>query len=92
MNGSETRAGAAPTFGWRGPVGDWLVVPAPLAQHRYRWGRIIEVIDRDGPLRYRVMWLGDTYDSIVVPPPDARVESAARWPRPGGDAILGWPH
>jgi hypothetical protein len=75
----------------RGRVGDWLVVPGPLDQHRYRWGRIVEVIDDDVPLRYRVTWLGDVHDSIVVPPPDARVESAARWIRPGGDAIGVWP-
>jgi hypothetical protein len=50
------------------------------------------VIDRDGPLRYRVAWLGDIHDSVVMPPPDARVESANRWPSPGGDAIGVWPH
>jgi hypothetical protein len=50
------------------------------------------VINHDGPLRYRVWWLGDNHDSVVVPPPDARVESAARWPNPGGDAIGLWPH
>lgn len=71
--------------------GDWLVVPAPLSQHLYRWGRIVEVIDRGGSLRYRVRWLGDAHDSVLVPPPDARVESAGRWPGPGGDAIGVWP-
>ena len=96
MTGSDVRQDAVATIekrdGDRGRVGDWLVVPTPSSQHLYRWGRITEVIDRDGPLRYRVVWLGDIHDSVVVPPPDARVESAARWPSPGGDAIGVWPH
>jgi hypothetical protein len=73
-----------------GKVGDWLVVPSPPFEHLYRWGRITEVLI-DGPPRYRVRWLGDVHDSVVVPPPDARVESAERWPAPGGDAIGVWP-
>lgn len=92
MTGSIARADDVATTDRPARVGDWLVVPAPLAEHLYRWGRIVEVIDHDGPLRYRVIWLGDTHDSIVVPPSDARVESAARWPKPGGDAIGVWPH
>jgi len=89
MNSSDTstRGEVAP-----GKVGDWLVVPSPPLEHLYRWGRITEVIVDDGPPRYRVRWLGDVHDSIVVPPPDARVESAERWPHPGGDAIGVWPH
>jgi hypothetical protein len=57
-----------------------LVVPGPPFEHLYRWGRITEVMVDDGPPRYRVRWLGDVHDSVVVPPPDARVESAERWP------------
>jgi len=95
MTGSDTRTEAVTTIEKRGrsrgKVGDWLVVPASPNQHLYRWGRITELIDRDGPLRYRVVWLGDIHDSVLVPPPDARVESAARWPSPGGDAIGVWP-
>jgi hypothetical protein len=89
MNSSDTS-----TRGWVSPgkVGDWLVVPSQPFEHLYRWGRITEVIVDGGPLRYRVRWLGDVHDSIVVPPPEARVESAERWPHPGGDAIGVWPH
>jgi Domain of unknown function (DUF1918) len=75
-----------------GRVGDWLVVPSPPLEHQYRWGLITEVIVDQGPVRYRVRWLGDVHDSVVVPPPEARVESAERWPHPGGDAIGVWPH
>ena len=96
MTGSDIRTDAVATIEQpgrgRGRVGDWLVVPTPPSQHLYRWGQITEVIDRDGPLRYRVVWLGDRHDSVVVPPADARVESADRWPSPGGDAIGVWPH
>jgi Domain of unknown function (DUF1918) len=95
MTGSDTRTESVATLDergcGRGKAGDWLVVPTPPNQHLYRWGRIIEVIDGGGPLRYRVLWLGDIHDSVVVPPPDGRVESAARWPSPGGDAIGVWP-
>ncbi|SHK75321.1 protein of unknown function [Pseudonocardia thermophila] len=71
-----------------GAPGDWLVVPGPLHQHEWRWGRIREVlVGEDGAVRYVVRWLGDEADSVVVPPPDARVEPAERWPRPGGDAV-----
>jgi hypothetical protein len=94
MTGPDVRQDAVATIEKRdrGRVGDWLVVPTPPSQHRYRWGRITEVIDRDGPLHYRVVWLGAIHDSVIVPPPDARVESANRWPSPGGDAIGVWPH
>ena len=74
-----------------GKAGDWLVVPGPPFEHLYRWGRITEVMVDGGPPRYRVRWLGDVHDSVVVPPPEARVESGERWPAPGGDAIGVWP-
>lgn len=78
--------------GGPGRPGDWLVVPGPLHQHEWRWGRIREVVLGDeGAVRYLVRWLGDVDDSVVVPPPGSRVEPASRWPRPGGDAIGVWP-
>ncbi|MEJ3653284.1 DUF1918 domain-containing protein [Actinomycetes bacterium KLBMP 9759] len=70
-----------------GRVGDWLVVPGPLSQHEWRWGRIRAVIRDHGQVYYRVRWIGDVNDSVVLPPADALIESGARWPRPGGDAI-----
>jgi len=75
-----------------GSPGDWLVVPGPLHQHEWRWGRIREVVfTGDGAVRYVVRWVGDSDDSLVAPPPGARTEPAGRWPHPGGDAIGAWP-
>jgi hypothetical protein len=79
-------------IGGPGMPGDWLVVPGPLHQHEWRWGRIREVVFvGGGAVRYLVRWLGDDGDSCVVPPPGSRVEPASRWPQPGGDAIGVWP-
>jgi hypothetical protein len=75
-----------------GRPGDWLVVPGPLHQHEWRWGRIQEVVfTGDRAVRYVVRWVGDSNDSLVVPPPGARTELASRWPHPGGDAVGAWP-
>jgi hypothetical protein len=72
--------------------GDWLVVPGPLNEHRWRWGRIAEVLPAPaGGSRFRVRWLGDVHDSVVAPPEGARVEKAADWPEPAGGAIGVWP-
>ena len=72
--------------------GDWLVVPGPLNKRQWRWGRITEVITTaDGKVRYRLRWLGDVHDSVVVPPEGARVERGADWPERAGDAIGIWP-
>ncbi len=46
---------------------------------------------RPDAVRYRVRWLGDVHDSVVLPPEGARVEKAADWPEPAGDAIGVWP-
>jgi Domain of unknown function (DUF1918) len=73
------------------PVGDWLVVPGPATDRMWRWGRIVEVIRGEGPLHYRVRWYGDTHDTVVLPPPDARIESADAWPHPGSGAFGLWP-
>lgn len=75
----------------RPPVGDWLVVPAPAVERGWRWARIVARIPGDGPVRYRVRWVGNDRDSVVTPPPDHRIESAARWPQPPGGAIGLWP-
>jgi hypothetical protein len=72
-------------------AGDWLVVPGPLNEHRWRWGRITGVLPGPDAVRYRVRWLGDVHDSVVLPPEGSRVEKAADWPEPAGDAIGVWP-
>lgn len=92
MTAPESRSHDAQPSAAPADDGDWLVVPGPLHQHEWRWGRIHEVLTAaDGVPRYRVRWLGDEHDSVVVPPPGHRIESASRWPHPGGDAIGVWP-
>lgn len=73
------------------PIGDWLVVPLPTTSHLWRWGRIHQVISENGRTYYRVPWVGDVHGSVVLPPPEARVDSSADWPSPAGDAIGVWP-
>jgi hypothetical protein len=75
----------------RSPIGDWLAVPPPTTHHLWRWGRINQILRENGRTYYRVRWLGDLHDSVVLPPPDARIESATPWPSPGGDANGVWP-
>lgn len=76
----------------RPPVGDWLVVPCPPAERGWRWGRIVAVLPGEGSARFRVRWVGNDRDSVVVPPPGYRVESAARWPQAPSSAVGLWPH
>ena len=91
VRSSEARSSEGAQAG-SGVVGDWLVVPAPPHEHLWRWGRITGVLaGPDGTVIYRVRWLGDVHDSVVVPPAGARVEKRADWPEPGGDAIGVWP-
>ena len=72
--------------------GDWLVVPGELNEHQWRWGRIAEVLASPaGVLRYRLRWVGDVHDSVVVAPEGARMAKGADWPEPAGDAIGVWP-
>jgi hypothetical protein len=68
---------AATTDRTQAPVGDWLVVPGPPFERMWRWGRILEVPDGDGPVHCLVRWFGDTQDTVVLPPDDARIESAS---------------
>ncbi len=74
------------------PAGDWLVVPNPPVSRGWRWGRIVEQLPGPGPARFRVRWVGNDRDSVVVPPEGYRVESAARWPEAPSSAIGLWPH
>jgi Domain of unknown function (DUF1918) len=74
-----------------GGVGDWLVIPGNINEHLWRWGRITGLVAGDGPLRYRIRWTGADQDSVVLPPPDSRIESSTVWPKPAGDAIGTWP-
>lgn len=76
----------------RARAGDWLVVPLPPLERGWRWGRIVEQLDGPGPARFRVRWVGNDRDSVVVPPAGYRIESAGRRPTPPSSAIGLWPH
>lgn len=75
-----------------GPAGQWLVVPVPPVERGWRWGRIVAQLPGPGPARFRVRWVGNDRDSVVVPPAGYRIESAERWPSPPGSAVGLWPH
>ena len=64
------------------PIGGWLVVPLPTTSHLWRWGRIHEVIHQRGRTYYRVRWLGDVHDSVVLPPPEAPCRERAALAEP----------
>jgi nucleotide-binding universal stress UspA family protein len=76
----------------RPPAGDWLVVPLPPVERGWRWGRIVEQLPGPGPARFRVRWVGNDRDSVVVAPEGYRIESAAHRPEPPSSAIGLWPH
>jgi hypothetical protein len=52
----------------RAHVGDWIAFPA---DGHVRRGRIIAVAHPDASPPYRVRWLDDDSESLLVPPPDA---------------------
>ncbi|MBW0116582.1 DUF1918 domain-containing protein [Pseudonocardia abyssalis] len=62
----------------RAHVGDWLVVPVAPGDHLVRRGRIVGVPHEDGSPPYRVRWLDDDHESLLFPPPDARLQCPSR--------------
>jgi hypothetical protein len=52
----------------RAHVGDWIAFP--VGGHARR-GRIVAVPDPEGHPPYRVRWLDDDRETVLVPPPDA---------------------
>jgi uncharacterized protein DUF1918 len=52
----------------RAHIGDWITV---ADRGRVRRGRVVAVPHPDGSPPYRVRWLDDDRESLVVPPPDA---------------------
>jgi uncharacterized protein DUF1918 len=70
--------------------GDWLVVPDPLDEHQRWWGWVTAVLPAAaGRPRYRVRWLGDGHDSVIVAPAGARVQKCPDRPGPAGGAPSG---
>lgn len=71
----------------RAHVGDWLTVPPEPGRPEGRRGRIVGILHPDGTPPFRVRWLDDDHESLVVPPPDARL----RCPRPDrGTSTRSW--
>jgi hypothetical protein len=62
----------------RAHVGDWLVVPADTGELHVRRGQIVAVPHEDGSPPYRVRWLDDDHESLLFPPPDARLHCPQR--------------
>jgi hypothetical protein len=52
----------------RAHIGDWITVS--VGGHLRR-GRVVAVPHPDGSPPYRVKWLDDDRESLVLPPPDA---------------------
>jgi hypothetical protein len=83
----------------RAHVGDWLIVPPEPGHPGGRRGRVVALLHPDGTLPFRVRWLDDDHESLVVPPPDARLRcpppdattstrrwGAGEWREPGPGA------
>jgi hypothetical protein len=55
-------------------IGDWIVVPSG---GRARRGRVVAIPSADGTPPYRVRWVDEAAESLVVPPPGAFVSCPA---------------
>ena len=60
--------------------GDWPVVPAAPHETHGRRGQIVQLLHPDGSPPYRVRWLEDEHLSLVLPPPDAHLQSGRTGP------------
>jgi hypothetical protein len=61
-------------------VGDWLVVPEVPGGPHARRGLIVAVPHADGSPLFRVRWLDDEHETLLFPPPDARLQRHAAAP------------
>jgi len=58
----------------RARVGDWLVIEGRELDDRRRQGQIVALIHGDGSPPYRVRWVEDDHESLVIPGPGGHVE------------------
>lgn len=61
-------------------IGDWLVIEKRTLGARRRRGMVTAVGHEDGSPPFRVRWVEDDHESLVLPGPDARVEPHAEPP------------
>lgn len=61
----------------RAHVGDWLIIPPGDGHPEGRRGRVVALLHPDGTPPFRVRWLDDDHESLVLPPPDARLRCPA---------------
>jgi Domain of unknown function (DUF1918) len=59
-------------------VRDWLIVPVDRGGSHVRRGQVVVVPHPDGTPPYRVRWLADERESLLVPPPDTRLGHPSR--------------
>jgi Domain of unknown function (DUF1918) len=59
-------------------VGDWLIVPVDRGGSHVRRGQVVAISHPDGAPPYRVRWLDDERESLLVPPPDTRLQHPSR--------------
>jgi|KBSSwiStaDraftv2_1062776.scaffolds.fasta_scaffold2895483_2 uncharacterized protein DUF1918 len=62
----------------RARVGDWLIVPNDRGGAHVRRGQVVAVTHPDGTPPYRVRWLDDDHESLLIPPPDTRLHRPRR--------------
>lgn len=67
-------------------VGDWLVIEGRRLDARRRRGEVVGLVHEDGSPPFRVRWVEDGHETLVVPGPEAHIESHPVPPAPGSPA------
>ena len=64
-------------------VGDWLVIEGRRLDARRRKGVVVGLVHADGSPPFRVRWVEDGHETLVVPGPEAHIEPPPVAPDPG---------
>jgi hypothetical protein len=59
-------------------VGDWLIAPIDRDGVHVRRGQVVAVTHLDGTPPYGVRWLDCDHESLLIPPPDTRLQPLQR--------------